>query len=229
MSVDNFYSRPEVTRFLDKKTPNPNKDLHGFDIPFRLCCVAPSGSGKSNMIVNLISLFSQGKGTFAQVFIICKDKEEPLYKFLESKSDQIVVREGLHSLPDLDKFDKDVASLVVIDDMMLDKNQDKVLQYYIRCRKKSVSIAYLAQAYFVIPKVVRNNCNYLVLLKLSGDRELGLILKENSLGIDKQQMLSMYKYATQEKFIPFIVDIESTDDNQKYRKGFLEYLNPNDY
>jgi hypothetical protein len=60
-------------------------------------------------------------------------------------------------LPDLDKFDKEVASLVVIDDMMLDKNQDKVLQYYIRCRKKSVSIAYLAQSYFVIPKVVRNN------------------------------------------------------------------------
>ena len=229
MSVDNFYSRPEVTRFLDKKTPNPNKDLHGFDIPFRLCYVAPSGSGKSNMIVNLISLFSQGKGTFAQVFIICKDKEEPLYKFLESKSDQIVVREGLHSLPDLDKFDKDVASLVVIDDMMLDKNQDKVLQYYIRCRKKSVSIAYLAQAYFVIPKVVRNNCNYLVLLKLSGDRELGLILKENSLGVDKKQMLSMYKYATQEKFSPFIIDIESTEDDLKYRKGFLEFLNPNDF
>ena len=157
MSVDNFYSRPEVVRFLDKKTQNPNKDLHGFDIPFRLCCVSPSGSGKSNLIVNLISLFSQGKGTFAQVFIICKDKEETLYKFLASKSDQICIREGLHSLPDLDKFDKDMASLVVIDDMMLDKNQDKVLQYYIRCRKKSVSIAYLAQSYFVIPKVVRNN------------------------------------------------------------------------
>ena len=229
MSVDNFYSRPEVTRFLDKKTPNPNKDLHGFDIPFRLCCVSPSGSGKSNWVVNLISLFSQGKGTFAQVFIICKDKEECLYKFLASKSDQICIREGLHSLPDLDKFDKDVASLVVIDDMMLDKNQDKVLQYYIRCRKKSVSIAYLGQSYFVIPKVVRNNCNYLVLLKLSGDRELSMILKENSLGVDKKQMLSMYKYATRDKFSPFIIDIESTEDDQKYRKGFLEYLNPNDF
>ena len=229
MSVENMYEKSEVVRFLDKKTPNPNKDLHGFDIPFRLCCVAPSGSGKSNWVVNLISLFSQGKGTFAQVFIICKDKEEPLYKYLASKSDQICIREGLHSLPDLDKFDKEIASLVVIDDMMLDKNQDKVLQYYIRCRKKSVSIAYLAQSYFVIPKVVRNNCNYLVLLKLSGDRELGLILKENSLGVDKKQMLSMYKYATQEKFSPFIIDIESTEDDLKYRKGFLEFLSISDF
>jgi hypothetical protein len=36
----------------------------------------------------------------------------------------------------------------------------------------------------VIPKVVRNNWNYLVLLKLSGDRELSMISKENSLGVD---------------------------------------------
>jgi hypothetical protein len=92
-----------------------------------------------------------------------------------------------------------------------------------------VSIAYLAQSYFVIPKVVRNNCNYLVLLKLSGDRELAMILKENSLGVDKRQMLDMYKYSTREKFSPFIINIESTDDNHKYRKGFLEYLDPNDF
>ena len=229
MSIINWYEEMP-TKFLDIPTPNPNFDRHGFTIPFRLCCVAPSGSGKSNWITNLISLFSQGSGTFANVYIICKDKEEALYKFLASKSDQIQVLEGLHNLPNLDTtFDKELASLVIIDDCMLEKNQERVCQYYIRCRKKSVSIAYLAQSYFVIPKVVRNNCNYLVLLKLSGDRELNMILKENSLGVDKRQMLDMYKYSTREKFSPLIIDVESTDDNKKYRKGFLEYLNPNDF
>lgn len=229
MSIINWYEEMP-TKFLDIPTPNPNFDIHGFKIPFRLCCVAPSGSGKSNWITNLISLFSQGSGTFANVYIICKDKEEALYKFLASKSDQIQVLEGLHNLPNLDTtFDKELASLVIIDDCMLEKNQERVCQYYIRCRKKSVSIAYLAQSYFVIPKVVRNNCNYLVLLKLSGDRELNMILKENSLGVDKRQMLDMYKYSTREKFSPLIIDVESTDDNKKYRKGFLEYLNPNDF
>lgn len=226
--IKNFYEVMD-DKFKDIPTPNPNKGLHGFDIPFRLCCVAPSGSGKSNWITNLISLFSQGRGTFANVFIICKDKEEPLYKFLASKSDQIQVLEGLHNLPNLDTFDKEVASFVIIDDCMLEKNQERVCQYYIRCRKKSVSIAYLAQSYFVIPKVVRNNCNYLVLLKLSGDRELNMILKENSLGVDKRQMLDMYKYAVREKFSPLIINVESTEDNKKYRKGFLEYMDPNDF
>jgi len=226
--IKNFYEVMD-DKFKDIPTPNPNKDLHNFDIPFRMCCVAPSGSGKSNFVTNLISLFSSGRGTFANVFIICKDREEALYKFLASKSEQIQVVEGLHNLPTLDTFDKENASLVIVDDMMLEKNQEKVCQYYIRCRKKNVSIAYLAQSYFVIPKVVRSNSNYLVLLKLSGDRDLSLILRENSLGVDKQQMLDMYKYATREKFSPFIIDIESPDDDRKYRKGLLEYLSPSQF
>ena len=123
-------------------------------------------------------------------------------------------------------MDKEIATLVIVDDCQLEKNQNRVEEYYIRCRKKNVSICYLAQNYFIIPKVIRNNCNYLVLLKLSGDRELNIILKENGLGLTKEQLLDMYEYATGEKFLPLIIDIESTDKSRKFRKGFTEYLKP---
>ena len=36
----------------------------------------------------------------------------------------------------------------------------------------------------------------------------------------------MYEYATGKKFLPLIIDIESTDKSHKFRKGFTEYLNP---
>jgi len=228
MSVKNFYNEIP-TKFLDIAPANPNIDLHGFNIPFRLCCVAFSGGGKSNWITNLISLFSQGRGTFAQVFIICKDSQESLYRFLADKSEQIQVLEGLHNLPNLDNFDKEQASLVIIDDCQLDKNQEKVCQYYIRCRKKNVSIAYLAQNYYLIPPVVRQNCNYLVLLKINGSREVKMILKSGGIGIDADQLISMYKYATQEKFVPLIIDLEESDESKKFRRGFNEFLNPNDF
>lgn len=228
MSVVNFYEQIP-TKFLDVPLVNPNIDLHNFQIPFRMCVVAPSGSGKTNFLTYLISLFSQGRGTFNQIFIICKDASETLYKFLADKSEQIQVLEGLNNLPNLDTFDKESASLVVIDDMMLDKNQERVQQYYIRGRKKGVSIAYLAQTFYVIPKVIRGNCSYLVLLKLSGDRDLKMILRESSLGLDRDQMLSIYKYATDTKFSPLVIDIESTDDNRKFRKGLTEYINVSDF
>lgn len=226
--VENFYEKID-SKFLDKQHPNPNLALHNFKIPFRACVVAPSGSGKSNLVTHLITLFSKGKGTFSTIYIICKDETEPLYKYLASKSASIIVSEGLHTLPDLDKMDKDDTTLVIVDDMVLEKQQKQVCEYYIRCRKKSCSIMYISQSFFMIPKIIRNNCSYLVLLKMSGDREVNIIMREAGLGLTKPQLMNMYEYATDTKFSPLIIDIESTDKSKKFRKGFIDFLNPADY
>ena len=88
---------------------------------------------------------------------------------------------------------------------------------------------YLAQNYFLIPKVVRNNCNYFIILKVSGQREIALILREQGLGLTKEQLLNMYDFATHEKFSPLIIDVEQTDNLRKFRKGFQLYLNPAEF
>lgn len=228
MSIQNFYeTMPD--KFKDLKQPNPNKELHGFEIPFRMVVASPSGGGKTLFITNLISLFSQNNGTFSSCTIITANKDEPLYRFLESKSDQIRVLEGLHSLPKLDSFDRETSSLVIIDDSQNCKHQEAIMNFYIRGRKLNVSIAYLCQNYYVCPKVIRANCNYLVLLRLSGDRELKTILREVSLGVDRDTLLNMYQFATSKPLHPLIVDIESFDNTKKYRAGFTDYLNPRDF
>ena len=228
-AVDNnmcFYDQiPE--NFLDEPLPNPNIHLHNFTIPFRAVVCAPSGSGKTSFVANLIKLFSTGnKGTFAYITIICKDADEPIYRYLASISDAIQIKEGLHNLPDLSKADKDVASLVIVDDMQNTKlaEQSRVLDYAIRCRKKNVSFVYLAQNWYVCPLVLRRNINYAIILKLSGEREIKMILKEFGLGLTKDQLLKMYNYATSEKFHCLICDCESNDINHKFRKDFTEYL-----
>ena len=33
------------------KSDNPNRDLHGLDLPLRMVIIAPSGSGMTNMLV----------------------------------------------------------------------------------------------------------------------------------------------------------------------------------
>ena len=226
--IKNWYEHMP-SEFLDVQSPNPNYYLHKFNIPFRAVVVAPSGSGKSNFVTNLIHLFCKDSGTFSDITIVCKDKEEPLYKFLQSKSDSISVKEGIHNLPQLDKYDKSVAHLVICDDLQLDKDQSRIEQFYIRARKKNVSIMYLAQNYYQIPKVVRNNCSYLIILKVSGQREIAMIMKEQGLGLTKDQLLNMYDFATHEKFSPLIIDVEQTDKNLKFRKSFNLYLNPAEF
>jgi hypothetical protein len=225
----NFYeSVPH--HFLDSKLKNPNIDLHNFSIPFRGVVVAPSGSGKTSFVGNLIKIFSKGQGTFVTITIICKDAEEPIYKYLASLSDAISIKEGgLENLPDLNKADKEVPTLLIIDDQQLEKKQNGVEEYYIRCRKKGVSILYLAQNYYVVPIVIRRNCNYLIVLKLSGEKEIKMMLREVGLGLTKEQLINMYAYATNQKFDVLIIDYESSDINRRYRKNFTQYLQPSDY
>ena len=192
-----------------------------------MCVVAPSGSGKTNFLVNLLHLFSCGdKGTFQTINIITRNADEPLYKWITSKCDSIIIKEGLSNTPPLDKFDKDVNHLVVWDDLVLSKDLTMVENYYIRARKLNVSVIFISQSYFKIPKIIRNNCSYMVLLKLSGNREVNMILSEFGLGITKEELLALYKFATQEKFSPLLIDMEE-DTTKRFRKGLLDILDIN--
>lgn len=223
--IVNMYEK--IPKHLLNKVENPNFNLHKLKLPFRMCIVAPSGSGKTNFLVNLIHLFSSGdKGTFTTIHIITRNQDEPLYKWLNSKCDSIIIKEGISNTPKLDDFDKDVNHLVVWDDLVLSKDLTAVEQYYIRARKLNVSVIFISQSYFKIPKIIRNNCSYMVLLKLSGNREVNLILSEFGLGITKEELLELYKYATSEKFSPLLIDMEEDTDN-RFRKGLLEILDIN--
>jgi hypothetical protein len=120
-------------------------------------------------------------------------------------------------------MDKDLNHLVVWDDLVLSKDLSMVENYYIRARKLNCSVIFLSQSYFRIPKIIRNNCSYMILLKLSGNREVNLILSEFGLGVSKEELLRLYDYATNEKFSPLVIDMEESPD-KRFRKGFTEIL-----
>jgi hypothetical protein len=220
--IINMYDRMPKD-FLDS-VDNPNFELHNLKLPFRMCVIAPSGSGKTNFLVNLLHLFSCGsKGTFSTIDIITRNKDEPLYKWINSQCESIRINEGLSHTPKLDDFDKTKNHLVVWDDLVLSKDLSMVENYYIRARKLNCSVIFISQSYFKIPKIIRNNCSYMVLLKLSGNREVNLILSEFGLGVTKEELLDFYEYATKEKFSPLIIDMEESAD-KRFRKGLLEIL-----
>ena len=220
MSVINFYEK--IPKMFLVSAENPNYELHQIKIPARIVVSAPSGTGKTNFVMNLIQHFCRGKGTFADIMVLTKDKAEPLYEYLETKG--VNIQEGLHNLPDLNKFDKDVNHLIVIDDLMLAKNQEQVCEYFMRCRKRNVTIMYLAQHFFKIPVLVRQNSNYFVILKAGNRRSLNLILTEFSVGVSKEQLQNMYEYATKDKFNFLLINCDEGDPQKKFRHNFDEYL-----
>ena len=67
--------------------------------------------------------------------------------------------------------------LIVFDAMishvMSNKKAQEVLKkLFIRCRKLNISLCFLTQSYFSVPKDVRLNCTHYVIFKLNNKREL---------------------------------------------------------
>ena len=159
------------------------------------------------------------------IYVITQNANEPLYKWLQSQSDRIQIKEGLQNTPSLDKMDKKFNHLVIWDDCVLAKDLSMVEKYYQRARKVNCSCIFLSQSYFLTPKFIRKNSNYMVLLKLSGLREINMILSEFGLGLTKEQLQRLYDYATKEKLSPLFIDME--DNHYRFRKGISEILDPN--
>jgi len=222
--MQNFYDKKDVQKYVSK-TDNPNYNLHHFDVPFRALCVAPSGSGKSNFICNLISLFCKGKGTYDQIHIFCKSRDEPLYQFLCDKSRGLIeIHEDLDKLPNINEFKPNVQTLLIFDDFITDVKKHPVIsELFIRGRKKGISTMFLSQSYYSSPKIIRQNVSYCVILKLGGSRDVNYLLREVSIGLTKEQLLYIYEEATRNKFDCLIVNLEKSG-NERYRKNFLDYF-----
>lgn len=223
--MKNFYEI--IPKKYIKKPPNPNFDKHNIELPFRMIVVAPSGSGKTNFLINLLDVFSEGKkGTFKSIYIVTSNKDEPLYNWITDEYPEIKVVEGIENTPKLDDFDKNENHLVVWDDLVLNKNQERIEKYFMRARKLNVSVAYLSQSYYATPKFIRKNSNYLVVLHLGGSaKERTMILKDWATNLEKDELNKIYHDATSKHLTPLIITGGKCDENKKYRKDWLDYYN----
>ena len=168
--------------------------------------------------------------TFNNIEIFCRCADEPLYNYLKTKihPEMLTIYEGLGELNkrDLNEYYKPRGStLVIFDDVVLEKHQDKISELYIRGRKLGCSMIYISQKYFKIPKEVRGQLNYIILKKISGKGDLARILADSSLSASKDELLNMYKYSTQEPVGFLLIDLATSQD-KTYRRNFTEYLNP---
>lgn len=217
--VDYYKIMPK--KFITK-SHNPNFKIHGLNIPFRILINGGSGSGKTQTLMNLIRVMS---GTFQNIHIITKNKDEPLYNYLEDKLAKtgLTITEGISSAPDLDSFNKNEQSLIVMDDLVLEKNQKQLEEYFIRARKLNCSLVYISQSYFSVPKMIRQNLNYMIIKRLNTLQDLFRIMREYSLGVDKNILQDIYEDAIKDNKQDFLlVDIDAEPD-KRFRKNFEDY------
>ena len=127
---------------------------------------------------------------------------------------------------------KEKQVLMVFDDVVnySDKEQNLIKDYYIRGRNinRGVSICYLSQSFFKIPKIIRLQCNYLILLKLGSKRDLNLILADYGLGVERDELMAIYKDASQIPFNFLKISTDERDDSKRFSKNWTQFYNIGD-
>jgi ABC-type dipeptide/oligopeptide/nickel transport system ATPase component len=222
---------PELHNWYDKipkkflpKQHNPYFHIHHIKLPFRMLITGSSGSGKTQ---TLLSLLHNMPKTFEKIVITTKNKDEPLYNWLDEKFEKeggFEIREiDKDGLPELDKFDKECNNLLVMDDLVGEKNQKPMEQFFLRARKKGCSLVYITQSYYAVPKMIRNNLTYLIIKQVSSMRNLTMIMKEYDLGVSKDDLIEMYETATADKSGFLMIDLEG-DKTKMFRKNFDGYF-----
>jgi hypothetical protein len=210
----------EMPKRFHLKSHNPNFDKHGINVPFRMLIVGSSGAGKTQTLLNIIHNLGD---TFQNLHIITKNKDEPLYNYLQDKlKENVNIVEGIDNAPDLDKFDKEEQSLIVMDDLVLEKNQKALEQYFIRARKLNCSLIYISQSYYAVPPIIRKNLTYLVIKRLASLPDLFRILREYSLGVNKMELKTIYEKSTSENKQDFLLVDLDADPKDRFRKNFNE-------
>ena len=187
---------------------NENKTKHNKnwpyipDHPYRILIIGGSGSGKTNALLNLI----ENQPDIDKIYLYAKDPYESKYQYLINKREGV----GINHFKDLKAFieysndmcnvfkninhynlDKGNKTLIVFDEMITDMIQNKlnsiVTELFIRRRKLNISLAFVTQLYFKVPKDVGLNTTHFVITKILSKRELQQIAINHSSDISTER------------------------------------------
>ena len=151
-----------------------------------------------------------------KIKLYAKDLSEPKYKCLIKKhknagrkylNDPNVFIECSNIMDDLyeniDDYNPNRKRkiLIVFDDMIADimtnkKFQAIIKELFIRCRKLNISLVFITQSYFSVPKDVRLNSTHYLIMKINNKRELENIARSHSADADYEDFVKIYRECT---------------------------------
>ena len=177
-----------------------------------------------------------------KIYLYAKDPYEAKYQYLIYKREKV----GLDHFDDPKAFmeysndmqdvykniedcnpEKKRKLLIVFDDMIADMVNNKrlnpiVTELFIRGRKLNISIVFITQSYFKVPKDVRLNSTHFFIMKILNKRELQQIALNHSSDIDFKDFIKIFKKYTAESYSFLVNDTTlPSDDPLRFRKNFL--------
>ena len=113
-----------------------------------------------------------------------------------------------------------------IADMLTNKKLNPIVtELFIRGRKLNISLVFITQSYFAVPKNIRLYSIHYFVMKIPNKRKLQKIRFNNFSDIDFQDFMNLYKNYTAEPYSFLVIDITLASDNSlRSRKNLVERI-----
>ena len=202
------------------------------------------GSGKTNVLLNLI----ENQPDIDKIYLHAKDPYEAKYQYLINKRESA----GINHFKDPEAFieysndmhdvyknisyynpNKENKILIAFDDLIADMIQNKklnsiVTELFIRGRNLNISLIFITQSYFKVPKDVRLNTTHFLISKIPNRRELQQIAINYSSDISTKDFENIYRKCTAKPYCFFVNDTTLKEKQLKYQLYHLvKFINMN--
>ena len=213
--------------------------LHTPDKPYRILIIGGSGSGKTNLLLNLI----EDQPDIDKIYLYAIDLYELKYQYLINKTESVGINhfndpkaflDYLNDMYDIYKNtddynpDKENKILIVFNDMIADMIHNKklnsiVTELFIRGRKLNISLVFITQSYFKVPKDVRLNTTHFFIAKIPNKRELQQIALNHSSDISTKDFINLCRKCTSKPYSFLVIDNMLVSDNPlRFRKNIFK-------
>ena len=186
-----------------------------------------------NLINNLLDI--------DKIYLYAKDSYEEKYQYLINKREKV----GLDYFNDpkaygLFNYMQDVYKIIeeynpgkkrkvlilfgnIIADIINNKKLNPIVtELFIRGIKLNISIIFITQSYFKVPKDARRNSTHFFIMKTLSKREIQQIATNHSSDIDFKDFIKIYKYGTARPYSFLVKDKTLPSDNPlRFRKNLL--------
>ena len=118
--------------------------------------------------------------------------------------------------------------LIVFDEMIADimtnkKFQSIIKELFIRCRKLNISLVFIIQSYFSVPKDIRLNSTHYFIMKINNRKELQNIAINHFADIDYKDFMKIYKEYIKKPYSFLTIDTTLPASNSlRFRKNLFD-------
>lgn len=196
---------------------------------FRYLIVGKSGAGKTMLGLSFLGYMLD----YDTITLCCKHPDQgKLRKLVQGikmagMEDNLIICENVEDLPEVESYDKSKQNILFVDDM-INEPQKRLIDFAVRGRLHGVSMIYLTQSYYKVPRIIRLQCTDFSFFEMNR-KEVRLIYEDIGNDIEDLNLFRrMFMDATTNDFGFLHVDKRTRDKRLKYRRGFDRDIHTNE-